>query len=156
MVVSRVSRQALLASCEKQEDFGERKEFMTRERMRELQRNWKDRRKAQGFCHNCWTAKAGEDNGSRTLCGTCRRRKQRREEARRRAAGMLIRQEWLMMVRNYELPKGKRSKHTALKPREEDTSLPKITLKTRELLRLSALLKKSSVNPYELRRQAVC
>ena len=71
---------------------------------------------------------------------------------------MLVRHEWLMMVRNYELPKGKRTKRTGevLKPKVVDTSLPKETIKMREMLRLSALLKKGSVNPCELRRQAVC
>lgn len=101
---------------------------MTRERMRELQRNWKERRKLDGLCRNCWTRKAGEDEGTANFCGTCRREKVARENNRRRAAGLMLRQDWLMKVRK---PKVIRTP----KPKKEPKKRTNAGWKLREYLR---------------------
>jgi len=113
MVFDSVCWQALLAAHENENDFskyitGREKGFMTRERHQELRNLWKERQRAKGMCHDCWKRKAGEDEGTRTLCGTCRRTKQAREERRRRAKGMKPLKEWIASVQKPKAIKVKR------------------------------------------------
>ena len=38
---------------------------------RELQRQWRRRKRAEGFCGECFREKAGGEGGTGTLCPTC-------------------------------------------------------------------------------------
>lgn len=78
---------------------------MTREQKRLWQNAWKEKQKVKGRCHDCWKRQAGEDNGTLTLCGTCRRDKVQREEKRRRARGMVTQAEYTGRLKANAKPK---------------------------------------------------
>lgn len=95
------------------DDWPKPPKLRTVEYQRVYQPNYRRAKKLAGFCHHCLHNKSGFDNGTKTLCGPCRRAHHVREEKRRRAQGI--------KPRTFSvIPIHRQISKTAKKPSESD------------------------------------
>ena len=112
---------------------------------------YRAKRRVAGMCLSCGNNPSGGEGGTLTQCQECAEANRKRM----RKGGMPGRKKNLEVIVPRPIDQVFRDKQPE-GAREQRASLPMARPRISELLKLSAMMPKSAVNPNELRRQSVC